>query len=194
MKYDVEIIIDNIKNNGTLIIDNQQLILEVNNKIKNIHFNKILAIKQISSNCSFFLLSNKQVIIIKSQTNINLSNEYIKWKKGSDYTIKINNKVFKSIYTYSNPFTTLLIMLITFLLIYDGLIGISLSDSLEVNPILAFLYGMVFGFVEYPVDLIHLILFISIFICIVIELIYQRQYVKEVEFILNNCPIDKEEY
>lgn len=194
MKYDVEIIIDNIKNNGTLIIDNQQLILEVNNKIKNIHFNKILAIKQISSNCSFFLLSNKQVIIIKSQTNINLSNEYIKWKKGSDYTIKINNKVFKSIYTYSNPFTTLLITLITFLLIYDGLIGISLSDSLEVNPILAFLHGMVFGFVEYPVDLIHLILFISIFICIVIELIYQRQYVKEVEFILNNYPIDKEEY
>lgn len=194
MEYDVIILINNNKDNGTLTFNNQQLTLKVKEKCRNIYLKDILSIKQIDYNSFSILLSNKQVIIIQSKKDINLSNILLKWKSHNDSTIKINFSTFKSVYTYSHPLTALLIMLIVFILVYDGLIGVSLSDSLEINPIAAFFSGMVFGFAEYPIDFIQIVLFSSLFICIVLELIFQNKWIKEIEMILNNHQLPKVEY
>ena len=194
MEYDVIILINNNKDNGTLTFNNQQITLKVKEKCRNIYLKDILAIKQIDYNSFSILLSNKQVIIIQSKKDINLSNIFLKWKSHNDSTIKINSSIFKSVYTYSHPLTALLVMLIVFILVYDGLIGVSLSNSLEINPIAAFFSGMVFGFAEYPIDFIQIVLFSSLFICIVLEFIFQHKWIKEIEMILNNHQLPKVEH
>ena len=145
--------------------------------------------KQFDDNSFSILLSNKKVVMIQSKKDINLSNILHKWKNHSDSTIKINSSVFRKIYVFAHPITTLLIMLMIFILIYDGLIGVSLSNSLETNPFVSFISGMIFSFVEYPIDLIQIMLFISLTICIVLEIVFQKKWIKEVEEFFNIKPL-----
>lgn len=185
MEYYVIISIDNAKNNGIILFKDQQITLKVKDKNKDIRFKDMLAMKQFDDNSFSILLSNKKVVMVQSKKDINLSNIFYKWKTHNDSTIKINSSVFRKIYVFAHPITTLLIMLMIFILIYDGLIGVSLSNSLEINPFVAFISGMIFGFAEYPIDLIQIVLFVSLAICIVLELVFQKKWIKEVEDILN---------
>ena len=189
MKYDVIISIDNNKNNGIIVFDENKFSLKVKDKCKDIEFKDILAFKQVDYNSFSILLSNKKVIIIQSEKDIILSNIFFKWRSNNDSTIKINLSTFRSVYIFGHPITTLLIMSMIFILVYDGLVGVSLSNSLEINPIVAFFSGMVFGFFEYQIDFIQIILIISTIVCIALEIVFQKRWIKEIEDILNNKPL-----
>lgn len=189
MEYDVIISIENNKNNGTIILREEEISLKVKDKCKDIKYEYILAIKQLDEKSVSILLVNKKVVTIQSKKDMNISNIIYNWKSHNNSTIKINSSAFRKTYVITHPITTMLLLLIMFILIYDGLIGVSLSNSSEISPIGAFISGMIFGFAEYPIDLIQIVLFISLAICILLEINYQKKWIKEVEGYFNNIEI-----
>lgn len=193
MENKVKIIIDNIKNDGFIKFNKQQIQLNVNNKTKIIDYKNIIGIKKYDNRNISILLTNKQIITIKSNDDINNLNDFYKWKSFKDKSIKINSSTFRRIYIYNHPISILLIMSMILTIVYSGLIGVSLADSLEIHPIVAFFSGIIFGVKEYPIDLIQIILYSLMAICIILETLLYFKCEKNVESILNNIYIEKEE-
>ena len=174
MTYEVNIIINDKENKGTLQITETSFILEVDKQYKGINIKDIFAIDEIDDKTMNVITTSKQLITITSNNiediviNLNSFNNYYK-------NIRINKKA----RCINGTLRSLTIFTIGFMILYNGFIGLEHAKKWGVSYISAFIGNILGDNGDEPLDTLQIILYIAIFIEIILIIIKKNNLKKE---------------
>lgn len=177
MKYDVNIIINQLEKQGTIQLNNNSLELLFNDMNKIISFNDILCIEESSLDVLNILLTNKHIITLYGSNIPIINNFFTKFKTYNESNIKINDKAIKK---QKNAIRVCLIYTIITILIYNGLVGYYLAESMGTSFISSFLGGMLSlgNFSDYPMESLQKVFYVLLVLEIILLTIYQSSFKK----------------
>ena len=161
----INVVIDNMKYAGNVTLDGNLLIISYGNKEMNISKNSVDAIKIISDNL-LEIVVDERIITFDGSNIVNIISFFDKYKIYNNSNIRVNPVRIISVKT---PFGLCIIFTLLYIIIYDGLIGVTLKDVWGTGVVSSFLGSALGGRGEYyPTDKLELMsysMLLFFFIC-----------------------------